>query len=318
MVFFVFIAAILLELLGTYVSVVGISKTFAGDPVILTLAVVWDFAKIVTVSLLYSYWDRLNKFLKYYLAIGAIVLMTITSYGAAGYLSDSFQKATLSSNTSSMQLAEIEKEKVKLETRKLEIDKQIAQIPPDMIKARIRLTNNFKTEIERINNRTVELDTLVPELKTKQLEVEAHIGPISYISKLFGVSLEKAVSIIIGLIIFVFEPLAIALILAGNFLLADRKKNIVVKPAEEVLLQLDPIDELEKLVAEELAIEFNEELKDAVEKEEIVVKEVYDDFGFEKNEKEKQKILVDHLKNVTPKEKLTMTGTTTPASDYYK
>ncbi len=251
--------------------------------------------------------------------------MIITSYGAAGYLSDNFQKATLGLNTSSVQLVEIEKEKNKLEARKTEIDKQIAQIPPDMVRARIRLTNNFKTEITRINERLVELDKIVPELKTKQLEVEAHIGPISYISKLFDITMEQAVSVIIGLIIFVFEPLAIMLILAGNFLQRQREDSTMVQPKiippPSQLLVDSPVKDDDiinaPLVTNESPIE--EISKEATVPSESRVEEEYDDFGFEKAEvKEIKKLIdpVDHLAGIKHREKITMN--TDNNSDYTK
>lgn len=251
--------------------------------------------------------------------------MIITSYGAAGYLSDNFQKATLGLNTSSVQLAEIEKEKNKLEARKTEIDKQIAQIPPDMVRARIRLTNNFKTEITRINERLVELDKIVPELKTKQLEVEAHIGPISYISKLFGITMEQSVSVIIGLIIFVFEPLAIMLILAGNFLQRQREDSamaqpkIIPPPSQSLVDSPVKDDDITNapLVTNEPPIE--EISKEVTVPSESRVEEEYDDFGFEKAEVNEIKKLidpVDHLAGIKHREKITMN--TNNNSDYTK
>lgn len=245
LIFLIFLAALALEGIGTYVSVLGLSQTFQGDPIILTLAIILDFAKIIGVSLLYKKWDVMHTLMKAYLIPAVIVLMLITSYGAAGYLSGKFQNATLPMQEANITLVSYNTEKVKLELRLKQINDGLAAINADYITKRLEETAAKKPELDRINARVVELDSLIPELKRTIVQIEAHVGPISFISKTFDISNSAAVSFIIAMIIFVFDPLAIVLILAGNFLLAQRaeekkaKQELDAPKAEDMIIYDD-------------------------------------------------------------------------------
>ena len=81
-----FLSAFLIEGIGTYVSIVGLSALFSSNPVIIMLALALDFGKLITVSFLYKHWKSMNKIMKAYMLAAASILMIITSTGAAGYL----------------------------------------------------------------------------------------------------------------------------------------------------------------------------------------------------------------------------------------
>ena len=88
---------------AAFYSVFGLSKLFAGASTeVIIMAGSLEFAKLVTASLLYQYWNELNKFFKYYLTLAAIILIIITSMGIYGFLSaayqDTYQKLLVSEN----------------------------------------------------------------------------------------------------------------------------------------------------------------------------------------------------------------------------
>ena len=222
----VLFAAFLIESIGTYVSVVGLAALFASNPVIITLAIALDVGKVVTVSFLYKHWKRIGRFMKAYMMMAVIVLMTITSTGVFGYLSGEFQKAIRGTTENTVLVTTMEGEKVRLQARKEEIDKQIAAIPPTYISGRRQIINAFKPEVERINARLAEIDTQLPQLKLDTIKKNVEVGPIIYIAEAFSTTPEKAVKWVILVIIFVFDPLAIALLIAGNFLLNHRGKDV--------------------------------------------------------------------------------------------
>jgi hypothetical protein len=174
------------------------------------------------------------------------VLMTITSMGAASYLSTNFQKSSLPVKTLEVKVKSMTEEKAKLEARKKEIDAQIANLPADYVKGRTKLLNNFKTEIERINDRIVQLDVEVPKVQTEMIDATSHAGPIMYLATALKSTPEAAMGWLIGLMIFVFDPLAVALILAGNYLVAQRtpkelKAPLLPIPVEELIEDI-PLD----------------------------------------------------------------------------
>jgi len=157
-----FLAALSIETIGTYISVLGLAAIFASNPIIMVMAVVLDFAKLVTVSFVYKKWTTMNKLMRVYMMIASVVLMTITSAGAFGYLSAEFQQAVIPNKESSIKMQSLTDEQARLQARKLDIDKQIADAPQTgrgAVNNRIKLINSFKEETQRVNARLAEIDT---------------------------------------------------------------------------------------------------------------------------------------------------------------
>jgi hypothetical protein len=239
------LTALLMEGIGSYISVVGLSALFSGDVVIILMAVILDIAKVASVSFLYQYWGEIKKTMKYYLTSAVMVLMLITSAGAFGYLSAAFQKAiqpnlevTLRVDALTRQQEALEAEKRELSELKASISKQIASVPTsETDSARRRLIASMKPEQDRANKRleavNAQLDDVrakVLAAKSENLEKDVHAGPIVYVSKAFGVSMEDASKYIILIIVAVFDPLAIMLVLAANFLIKRRRDEVQEEP----------------------------------------------------------------------------------------
>ena len=227
-----------MEGIGSYISVVGLSSLFTGDIVIILMAVILDVAKITSVSFLYQYWLNIRRAMKYYMTAAVLVLMIITSGGAFGYLSAAFQKAVqpnieaaLKVDTFSGQQTALVTEKKELTDLKFSINKQIASIPTENEKARRQLIYSMKPELDRTNKRLEQVNTQLDVMRNKALEAKSdnivkdvHTGPIIYVSKAFGVTVEEASKYIILTIVGVFDPLAIMLVLAANFLIKRRRE----------------------------------------------------------------------------------------------
>ena len=250
----VFLSAFLIESIGSYISIVGLSALFSTNPVIIAMALSLDIAKVVTVSFLYKQWENISKSMRYYMTVAAAILMVITSSGAAGYLSAEFQKAIIPTKGTEIQVQSMTEEKGRLSARKLEIDKQISQLPPENVRGRQKLQKQFAGELEHINTRIVEIDQELPKLQMEQVDVNAHAGPILYIAQAFNTTVESAVKYVILLIIFVFDPLAVALIIAGNFLLDQRRKEQkeeaieARRVAEQLAAIKQEVDHIEEMV----------------------------------------------------------------------
>jgi hypothetical protein len=156
--------------------------------------------------------------MKAYGLIAAVVTMTITSAGAAGYLSGEFQKAILGTQEVGLKVEVLKEEQAKLEARKKQIDDQIANLPSNYSRSRITLMKQFEDEQKTITARLQKIQEELPQQQLAQIGTEAKAGPILYIAKAFDVPVEEAVKWVILMIIFVFDPLAVFLIVAGNFL----------------------------------------------------------------------------------------------------
>lgn len=233
-IFVTFLAAFLIEGLGTAVSVIGLSTLFGANPIIIALAISLDAGKLVVVSLLYNYWKQMGIVMKSYAMLASLVTMIITSAGAAGYLTGEFQKAILGTQETELKVNVLKEQQAKYEERKKQIDNQIANLPEKTtVNQRIRLMKQFQDEQKALQTKIEEIDKQLPELQLKQIGVEAKAGPILYISKAFDVPVEVAVKYVVLLIIFVFDPLAVFLMVAGNFLLEQRKNQKSAQPSEE-------------------------------------------------------------------------------------
>lgn len=274
-----FFSALFLESIGTIVSIQGLTLLFGVEPLIIALAIAFDFGKLIAVSVLYKEWKELPRQLKYYMTAASIVLMTITSAGGAGYLSAASQKALLPTKSLQVKVEALTQEKQKLELRKKEIDNQITNLPADFVKGRTKLIANFKEELEHLNSRIVQLDQELPQAQVELIDKSSHAGPITYIAEATHSTAEQAMGVIIGLIIFVFDPLAIALILAGNYLVEKRQERLrQIHPTSVSIIEPEEVDILEprevifekpasEPTIEEIKEQLKEEIKDEIEEE---------------------------------------------------
>ena len=256
MIFLTFLTAIALSAVAAYYSVIGLAEIFPGSfwPVVIMGAVL-ESSKLVTVSWLYRNWHSAGLLLKGYLSVAVTILMLITSMGIFGYLS----KAHLehSSDTSPLQSkVQLLEEKIRVERETIEESrkelKQLDAIVDQTVgrttdekgilqaqtlrrsqqKDRGRLVSQIELSQKNIAVYREELAPLSVEFK----KAEADLGPIKYVAALaYGEEagdgvVEKAVRLVIGLIIIVFDPLAILLLIAGNISLANHKKVEEVKP----------------------------------------------------------------------------------------
>lgn len=271
--YLVLFSAFLIEAIATYVSVVGLSSLFAANLVIIILAMAFDLGKIVSVSFLYRHFKSINFIMRGYMLAATFVLMMITSAGAFGYLSGEFQKAISDTNQTQVIKQALEEEQARLQARKKEIDNQIAKLPDNSVRGRTALMKQFEPEVSKINERLIDIDAELPKLKIEAIKKGVEVGPIIYIAESFNTTPEVAVKWVILVMILVFDPLAITLLLAGNFLIAkekeekeqrlknkdgDKDDDITVVPASEAIVDYHPRDTRVEEVAvriEELKIE---------------------------------------------------------------
>ena len=246
---------------AAWYSIVGLMAIFAAAKIpIAIMGAVLEVGKLLTASWLYQFWDKTNTLLKSYFTIAVVVLMFITSMGIFGFLSKAHMDQTLSVGDNSLLIEridrKIEREKVKItdaETVVAQLDKTVqVLIDYDRIRGEsgaiaVRESQNEEraTLSNIIDQAYSKIDTLSVEkleLDKEQLELEAEVGPIKYIAafiygdELDKTLLERAVRWIIITIIFVFDPLAVLLIVAANMTfkeaLGKPKKVTITKAAD--------------------------------------------------------------------------------------
>lgn len=238
-----FIAILILTTLSiagsaAFFSIYGLAQIFTGSfwPVVV-MATSLEAGKLVAASYTYRYWHKLTFALKSYLLSAVFILMVITSAGIFGFLSAAYQQdiLPLEQNQQRIELLQEEREEIdglkaeRLERRK-QIDTDIASLPNNFVTGRQRLMKSYGPELEQIRediatytNRVREITLEVQQLKSENLETEAHIGPIIFIAEAFKSTTDQATKWVIILIIFAFDPLAVVLTIGANIAIIERK-----------------------------------------------------------------------------------------------
>tara|TARA_Y100000022_G_C13246383_1_gene375002 strand:- start:578 stop:1456 length:879 start_codon:yes stop_codon:yes gene_type:complete len=239
--------ALCISAVAAYYSIVGLMAIFSASAVsIAIMGVVLEIGKLVTASWLYQNWTTVPKVLKYYLTSAVVVLMFITSMGIFGYLSKSHIDA--GSNTSQVQI-KIDRlnNYIKSEQKTITRAEKQLQSLDDALDRYIELgavskglNKREEQQEERdkltnmVNKSQVRIDELLDEKSVYDLEIknfEVEVGPLKYISALiYGdealTFLENAVRWVILILVFVFDPLAVLLVIAANITIKQELTRI--------------------------------------------------------------------------------------------
>lgn len=225
MIYLLFLAAAMIELLGITISVIGVGQLVGMNLIIILMAISFDIGKIATVSSLQRNWKTLNWVMRIYGGMAIAVTMCITSFGAASYLTSAMQSGIVSVESLNNQIDAMKTEKTRLELRKIQIDTQIANIPPDAsTKFRNSVIGTFQAEQDRVTTRLTELETKIPELEMQKITTGGKASGLVSLSKSLNIETNQLIKFIVFLIIFVFDPFAIYLIMSGNHMLLNKNK----------------------------------------------------------------------------------------------
>jgi hypothetical protein len=331
--FIIAISALSVSASAAFYSVSGLSKLFAGASFeVIIMAGSLEVAKLVIASLLYQYWGSLNKLLRTYLTVAAIILVLITSMGIYGFLSAAYQDTYRQLTIKENQVSFLDQKKVFYEKDVERYDEELERISNNISTlsnakatsiqvrdttsstglrstistAELRLAQQ-RIEVEEENRKDIQAkrEQVADSLQKYQLaildlenntEVAGELGPLQYLSGLTGTPMDKIINILLLVIIFVFDPLAISLVVAANFAfekaypkkkyrqnlygetiedeedlsiwdttLQDKVEDIEVKDAEEIISTkefLDTLDQIEKQRGEIIDDEPNDEEED--------------------------------------------------------
>jgi len=243
------LSAILVAGCAAYFSVTGLGVLFAGASLsVMVMAGALELAKLVAATYLKQEWDVLQGFNKWYLTISVATLMLITSAGIFGYLSNAFQQQNLSIQKVERDIAvyqtQIEKNDKEIERYTTQLTNQqnirnsqeanlSKQIDKDKSTSRVsQMIRTADKEIASVSKRideltiqnNVALDS-INVIKNNNIELEREVGGFRFVAEAFGVPLNDVVKFFILIIVLVFDPLAVALIIAFNGLIMRRKEE---------------------------------------------------------------------------------------------
>ena len=239
---------------AAFYSVSGLSKLFAGAAFeVIIMAGSLEVAKLVIASLLYQYWSVINRGLRVYLTVATFILVLITSMGIYGFLSsayqDTYRQLTIKNNKTSFLTQKKDfynKDVIRYDQELERISNNIStlsnakvsniQVRDTTVSSGFRSTisttelrlSQKRIDVEEQNRKDVQAkrEQVADSLQKYQLailelendsDVAGELGPLEYLSKLTDISMDRIINYLLLVIIFVFDPLAISLVIAANF-----------------------------------------------------------------------------------------------------
>jgi hypothetical protein len=248
--YLVLFTALVISAVAIYYSVAGLAAIFAAAVIpIVIMGVALEAGKLVTAVWLHRYWKQAAWWLKTYLSIAVFVLMFITSMGIFGFLSKAHIEQTASVGNNSLQVELLEQRIAREQKRISDADLVISQLDKAvqvlLDNDRIRGQNGAIAIRESQKDERASLNAIIEEaqssiaslqeekliLEKQQVAIEAEVGPIKYIAEfIYGTEadknlLEEAVRWVIIILIFVFDPLAVLLLIASQYTFEFHRKE---------------------------------------------------------------------------------------------
>lgn len=250
--------ALILSAVAAWYSIVGLMALFAAAAIpVAIMASSLEVAKLITASWLYNNWKRAPRFLKYYLSMAVVVLMFLTSMGIFGFLSKAHLDQAIPSGDVAAKVQLLD-EKIKTEKDNIEVARKALRQMDEAVDQTMARSNdekgadkaaalrrqqqkeraNLQNDIAKAQKNIAALNEERAPIATELRKVEAEVGPIKYVAALiYGDNpdqaiLEKAVRFVIITLIFVFDPLAVLLVIAANMHFAWLREEQQIKPKE--------------------------------------------------------------------------------------
>ena len=236
------ISALIIAGCAAFFSITGLGVLFSGAALsVMVMAGSLEFAKLVAATYLKQKWDEIKGFNKWYLVSAVAVLMLITSAGIFGYLSNAFQQQNL-------KLQQVDREIAVYSTKITTNDAQITQLNTQLgqlsstqsqILDKGKVNNRLLRSIDNKDKQSAQINKKISDLQTENaknndeinkikvtnLDLEKEVGGFRFVAEAFGMELKNVVKFFIFLIVIVFDPLAVALIIAFNGLIETKKQK---------------------------------------------------------------------------------------------
>jgi hypothetical protein len=258
------VSALFIAGCAAFYSVFGLSKLFAGATLsVIIMAASLESGKLVAASFLYRYWAKINSLMKAYMTVGVITLVVITSAGIFGFLSNAYQGATIEFEKQSTTLLYKEERLVQLEEDKVylieELEQSIISLPDNYPTAKRKLREEYNPKILELNDVMLNVKQEIGELKVQLVETGVDVGPAIYLARTFETDIDTVVKFFIFILIFVFDPMAVSLIIAYNVIISNRevkrKKKVIDTNKEDIYIRKEMTNDKEELKEEVEVVE---------------------------------------------------------------
>lgn len=253
------LAALAVAGCAAFFSVTGLALLFSGASLaVMVMGTSLEIAKLVSASYLHQYWESTNKLLRFYLLLGVTILVVITSAGIFGFLSNAYQSTSLKSDVVSREIGVFQSKIIQNEQQITQINAQMGNLQQNsgtllgsgkVNNRLIRSIDNRDKQINKLSNKMGVLNDSIAvwnikinEIKNNNLDLEREIGGFKFIAEAFDLPINSVVKFFIFLLIFVFDPMAVTLIIAFNTALEKDRKIKPKKTVEEPTIDISAED----------------------------------------------------------------------------
>jgi hypothetical protein len=258
------LAALAVAGCAAFFSVTGLALLFSGASLaVMVMGTSLEIAKLVSASYLHQYWDTTNKFLRTYLLLGVLILVIITSAGIFGFLSNAFQSTSLKSDVVSREIGVFQSKITQNEQQIAQLNSQMGNLQQNSgtllgsgkvnnrlirsIDNRDRQINKLSNKMGILNDSIAVWNIKINEIKNNNLDLEREIGGFKFIAEAFDLPINSVVKFFIFLLIFVFDPMAVTLIIAFNTAMEEDRKKKPKKIVEEPMIDISTEEDTDQM-----------------------------------------------------------------------
>lgn len=264
MIIITLLSALFISSVAAWFSIAGLIAIFPGAPIAVgVMGSALEMGKLVAASWIYRFWKNTNILMRSYFIVAVAVLSFITSIGIFGYLTRAYVEGTQGLGENSEQIVlldeQIQIERDNVASSRLaiqQLDAAVNKLITDSLRVErgVQIRNAQRNErstlastISTSNVKITELQKQRAELNVGQRKLETEIGPIKYVAQLvYGaddtITIDKSVRLLILLLIFVFDPLAILMIVATNISMKKNGASVIVPPTKNFAESVNTTD----------------------------------------------------------------------------
>lgn len=219
-------SAAIISITGACFSIAGLTKLFAGAPIAVgIMAAALEFAKMMAASFLHRNWQQLHFVMKVYMTLAVAVLMGITSMGIFGYLSYAYQHTAAELKNTNVRIDYLESQQRKVQAEMDRVQKSIDEIPATRITKKIEVQKELEPHIQTLQKQGIEVQMQLRNENLKKLGFQMELGPVVYVAEIMRADTDKVATYLILLFVFVFDPLAVSMVLATSFAARQRDEQ---------------------------------------------------------------------------------------------
>lgn len=268
-------AALAIAGCAAFFSVTGLALLFSGASLAVgVMGTSLEIAKLVAASYLHRFWAETNKLLRFYLLLGVVILVIITSAGIFGFLSNAYQSTSLKSDVVTREIGVFQSKITQNEQQIAQVNSQMGNLQQNSgtllgsgkvnnrlirsIDNRDKQINKLSNKISVLNDSIAVWNIKINQIKNNNLDLEREIGGFKFIAEAFDLPINSVVKFFIFLLIFVFDPMAVTLLIAFNTALEQdskkKGKKIVEEPMTWSVID-QPTDQATDIVTDQAPIE---------------------------------------------------------------